>query len=517
MEYYHILNLKKEPFSNSPEPDFLFQSPQHTTCLQMLELAVRLRRGLNVVIGDVGTGKTTLCRKLIQNFSFTTADSPEIETHLLLDPALSSTHEFLQTVAILLGIKDFDSQENEWHLKERIKNYLFSKGVDEEKIIVLIIDEGQKIPKACLEVLREFLNYETNNLKLLQIIIFAQKEFRATLNKHYNLSDRVNFLYYLKPLNFRQMRAMINYRINIARDSEIAQSLFSFWSLALIYMATQGYPRKVVSLCHQVILMLIIRGKKKAGLILVKNSITEMAKPLFLKAKWAVVSILIIFVLGFTAITFFTQHLVIDTSGQKTVSAIGSNSPAYSSNDNLLIVQNIDKKMPGNMGTIKVSEGSTLWQILKNVYGNANPEIVYAVLKANPQIKDTDVILAGTIITFPSIPSGYVSLKKGDLIIQIEVGKNMGIVYNSFLENIYEQNVPPLVFFPFWNKREEGINFAVIIDKCFNNIRDVEDEIGKLPPEYAAKTIILSEWDENTVFFNRKIIPRLGDIHPEAK
>ena len=507
MEYYHILNFKKEPFSNSPEPEFLFQSPQHTTCLQMLELAVRLRRGLNVVIGDVGTGKTTLCRKLIQNFSFTTADAPEIETHLLLDPALSSTHEFLQTVALLLGIKDFNSQDNEWHLKERIKNYLFSKGVDEEKIIVLIIDEGQKIPKACLEVLREFLNYETNNLKLLQIIIFAQKEFRATLNKYNNLSDRVNFLYYLKPLSFRQMRAMINYRINTARESEIAQSLFSFWALALIYMATRGYPRKVVSLCHQVILMLIIRGKKKSGLILVKNSITEMAKPIFIKAKWATVSILIIIVLCVSAITFFTQYLAADNSEQKIVSEMVNNSKVNSLKDNL-IVQNIYKKMPRNLGTIKISEGSTIWQILKNVYGSASPEIVYTLLKANPQIKDTDLILAGTIITFPSIPSGYVSLKKGDLIIQIEAGKDMGNVYNSFLENNYEQNVPPLVFFPFWNRKEEGIKFAVIIEKCFNNIRDVEDEIGKLPPEYAAKTIILSEWDENMVFFNRKIIPR---------
>ena len=508
MEYYHILNFKKEPFSNSPEPEFLFQSPQHTTCLQMLELAVRLRRGLNVVIGDVGTGKTTLCRKLIQNFSFTEKDSPEIETHLLLDPALSSTHEFLQTVALLLGIKDYNSQENDWNLKERIKNYLFSKGVDEEKIIVLIIDEGQKIPKACLEVLREFLNYETNNLKLLQIIIFAQKEFRVTLKKHYNLSDRVNFLYYLKPLNFRQMRAMINYRISIARETEIAQSLFGFWGLVLIFAATRGYPRKVVSLCHQVILMLIIRGKKKAGLMLVKNSISEMAKPLFIKAKWAAVSILIMIVLGLSAITFFTQHLAADNSKQKIVPEMVNNFPVYSLNDNLSVVQNVDKNMPRNLGTIKVSEGSTFWQILKNVYGYASSEIIYTVLKANPQIKDTDMILAGTIITFPSIPSGYTSLKKGDLVIQIEDGKDMGNVYNSFLENISEQNVPPLVFFPFWNKNEKGIRFAVIIEKCFNNIQDVEDEIGKLPPQYAAKTIILSEWDENTVFFNRKIIPR---------
>jgi phage tail protein X len=256
-----------------------------------------------------------------------------------------------------------------------------------------------------------------------------------------------------------------------------------------------------------VILMIIIRGKKKAGFLLVKNSINEMAKPLFIKAKWAAVSILILIVLGFSAITFFTQRLAAYTSRQKIESAIVNNFQVNSSNDNL-IVQNIDKKMPMNLGAIKVSKGSTIGQVLQNVYGKASSETVHAVLKANPQIKNLNKILAGTIINFPSIPSDYVSLKKGDLIIQIEAGKDMENVYNAFLRNIYQQNMPRLVFFPFWNKKEEEIRFAVIIDKCFNNIRDVEDEIGKLPPAYAAKTIILSEWDENTVFFNRKIMSR---------
>jgi len=127
MDYYNILNFKKEPFSNSPEPEFLFQLPQQTSCLQKLELAVRLRRGINVVIGDIGAGKTTLCRKLIRNFSSVTADSAEIETHLLLDPAFNSVVEFLQTVALMLGIKDLNNFESEWHLKERIKNYLLTK------------------------------------------------------------------------------------------------------------------------------------------------------------------------------------------------------------------------------------------------------------------------------------------------------------------------------------------------------------------------------------------------------
>ena len=419
MEYYQILNFKKEPFSNSPEPEFLFQSPQHTTCLQMLELAVRLRRGLNVVIGDVGTGKTTLCRKLIQDFSRVEADSSEIETHLLLDPALASTQEFLQTVAVLLGIKDFDSKQDEWHLKEKIKNYLFSKGVDEGKIIVLIIDEGQKIPEACIEVLREFLNYETNSQKLLQIIIFAQEEFQATLKNHHNLTDRVNCLYYLKALSFRQMRAMINYRIGIARESDTSQSLFSFWGLALIYASTGGYPRKIVSLCHQVILMLIIRGKKKAGLMLVKNSIREMSRPLFLKIRWATVSILVIVVLGLSAGAFFTQRLGADTSAVKLASIVSKTS-VNTSNENLSVSQKIENTMPGSLGTIRISKGSTIWQISQNVYGSTESEIINAVIKANQQIKDANKIPAGAFIKIPSIASANVSVKKGDFIIQIE-------------------------------------------------------------------------------------------------
>ena len=292
MEYYDILNFKKEPFSNSPEPEFFFEAPKHMGCLQKLELAIRLRRGLNVVIGDVGTGKTTLCRKLIRQFSLSPKDSQEIETHLLLDPSFNNAIEFLQTVSMLLGIKEIEGQESEWQLKEKIKNYLFNKGVNEEKIIVLIIDEGQKIPENCLEILREFLNYETNNFKLLQIIIFAQKEFRTILDQRINLSDRINNVHYLKPLNFKQMRAMVRYRISVSRDSDNAPALFSFGALLAIYFATGGYPRKIVSLCHQVILMMIIRGRKKADFFLVISCLKEMymCHSLFRRLKWVALS-----------------------------------------------------------------------------------------------------------------------------------------------------------------------------------------------------------------------------------
>ena len=134
MDYYTILNLHKEPFSNSPDPDYFFHSQQHVGCLQKLELSLRLKRGLNVVIGDVGTGKTTLCRQLIRKLR----QDDTIETHLILDPYVSTTHEFLLTVTEMLTAEKPDKSEDDYQLKERIKNALFQKGVDEQKTTMLI-------------------------------------------------------------------------------------------------------------------------------------------------------------------------------------------------------------------------------------------------------------------------------------------------------------------------------------------------------------------------------------------
>jgi general secretion pathway protein A len=206
MEYFKILNLNKEPFSNSPEPEFFYESLQHVQCLQNLELAIRLRRGLNVVIGDVGTGKTTLCRQLINKFD----GYNNVKTFLLLDPAFTTPTEFLTALFKMFGIDTIhDSSATEWQLKEVIKNYIFEQGVVKDNTVVLIIDEGQKIPDMCLEILREFLNYETNEYKLLQIVIFAQREFENTLRERSNFTDRINFLHELGPLNFRDTRSMI--------------------------------------------------------------------------------------------------------------------------------------------------------------------------------------------------------------------------------------------------------------------------------------------------------------------
>jgi general secretion pathway protein A len=267
MDYFKILNLNKEPFSNSPDPDFFFHSRQHLDCLQKLELSLLLRRGLNVIIGDVGTGKTTLCRQLIRRFS----QKKEVETHLILDPHVLNASEFLATVTEMFTGKKPPVGSHEWQIKEQIKRYLFHKGVDNNKTVVLIIDEGQKIPTFCLEILREFLNFETNEYKLLQIVIFAQKEFEGTIRKYPNFADRINLYHSLKPLSFRDTRLMIKYRLEKSSNSQKKMRLFTLPALWSIYRITAGYPRRIINLCHQSILSMIIQNRSKSGYFLVKT------------------------------------------------------------------------------------------------------------------------------------------------------------------------------------------------------------------------------------------------------
>ncbi|SHK00233.1 general secretion pathway protein A [Desulfatibacillum alkenivorans DSM 16219] len=266
MDYFQLLDLKKEPFSNSPDPEFFYGSRQHLGCLQKLELSVRLRRGLNVITADVGMGKTTLCRQLIRRF----AADKDVRTHLLLDPACSSAHEFLCIIAQMFNLPVDPEKDTERRLKEKIKGYLFEQGVEKEKVTALIIDEGQKLPYHCTEVLREFLNYETNSNKLLQIIIFAQTEFDQILQEHPNFADRVSLYHKLLPLSYKETKALVQFRLREAAEG-VVPAIFSesgFWA---VYRSTGGYPRKIVELGYRVLLALIVQSRRKANWRLVRS------------------------------------------------------------------------------------------------------------------------------------------------------------------------------------------------------------------------------------------------------
>ena len=136
MNPFEALNVEREPFSNTPDPSFLARTRQHATCLQELEISLRLRRGLNVVTGDIGTGKTTLCRSLLRAF----AEEQGTDVHLLLDPHFDTSEEFLRVILGSVAGVSPDPCLNLWQLKETLKQQLFRLGMVEKRLVILVID-----------------------------------------------------------------------------------------------------------------------------------------------------------------------------------------------------------------------------------------------------------------------------------------------------------------------------------------------------------------------------------------
>ena len=138
-----------------------------------------------------------------------------------------------------------------------------------------MIDEGQKLPLFCLETLRELLNYETNDSKLLQIIILAQKEFNDTVLQLDNFNDRINFQYSLSALGFSETKALIKFRLEQSASHNADIPIFSFWAMVAIYKQTKGFPRKIINLCHHLMLNMIIENMTSQMLYVISLMIND--------------------------------------------------------------------------------------------------------------------------------------------------------------------------------------------------------------------------------------------------
>lgn len=304
MRYFEVLNLRREPFSNSPDPELFYRTKQHRECLQALEIAIRLKRGLSVVTGHVGTGKTTLCRQLIRVL----AERQGVVTHLVLDPTFSDARELLVHLNGFFGVEaEAANQASDWQLRENIKNALWGLAVEEDQLVVLIVDEGQKMSFECLEILRELLNFETNENKLLQIVIFGQLEFEPILEAKANLADRVNLRFRIEPLDFQDTRELIQARLAMCSKDISLEGLFSFWALLAVFLATDGFPRQIVQLCHQALLAVIIKERPRVTWGVVRSCMRwrTLGLPRHRRWPWALAGALcVMLALAGTAVYF---------------------------------------------------------------------------------------------------------------------------------------------------------------------------------------------------------------------
>jgi general secretion pathway protein A len=234
--YLEFFGLQEKPFGLTPDPKFLFLSEQHQEALDHLLYGVRQKEGFVVISGDIGTGKTTLCRALLERL-----DANEVTTALIFNPLLTE-EELLRAI-----LDDYNLPARGTTRKELLDelNHFLLEELAGGKTVVLIIDEAQNLSTSCLELVRSLTNLETHKEKLIQIILVGSEELAATLElpamRH--LQQRISVRYHLLPLNLNETRAYIQHRLSMAG----AAGGISFNTRAIkeIYLYSKGVPRRI--------------------------------------------------------------------------------------------------------------------------------------------------------------------------------------------------------------------------------------------------------------------------------
>ncbi|MBL0711611.1 MAG: AAA family ATPase [Colwellia sp.] len=265
MYLYHF-GLTELPFTLTPNTSFYFPLQSHHEALAVLSTALQAGEGFIKVIGEVGTGKTLLCRKLLNEIPdhFITAYIP--------NPYLNPD-ELRRALAVVLGVKQAQRMSVQL-LTQRIQTRLLELH-SQGHSVVLILDEAQALPEASLEALRLFTNLETETRKLLQVVLFAQPEldYRLAQTQFRQLRQRITFSYKLRPMNTAEVTQYIQHRMNVAGYK--GANLFSERICKKITKASHGIPRLVNILCHKMLMLIYGQGHYQITNKIVKAAIMD--------------------------------------------------------------------------------------------------------------------------------------------------------------------------------------------------------------------------------------------------
>lgn len=259
--YQDHFKLREAPFSLTPDPDYFYNCTGHQQALNVLLVALQSGEGLIKITGEVGTGKTLLCRKLLA------ALAKEFRTAYLPNPLLQP-FDLYQALAEELNI--MVPRGGTMHdLVKRITEELIVLRQGNKKA-VLCIDEAQAMPKESLEALRLLSNLETEKQKLLQIVVFAQPELDEQLshNDLRQLRQRITFSYDLPALDRAALEGYVHHRLDVAGHK--GHRLFDESALDAVYRSSRGIPRLVNILCHKALMVAYGQGKRTVDLSQVK-------------------------------------------------------------------------------------------------------------------------------------------------------------------------------------------------------------------------------------------------------
>ena len=268
--YREFFGLHSDPFSLTPDSEFFFSDRIRQEALNTLLYGVRSGEGFIKIVGEVGTGKTTLCRQFLR------AIADEAETAYILDPLLRGD-ELLRTVALELGLDPEGKSQQE--LLSAVRSFMLETW-EKGRPVVLLVDEAQALPLNTLEQLRLLSNLETEKAKLLRIVLVGQPELDVRLREPSirQLHQRIVYSYTLGPLSRKELGSYLQYRMRVAGHQ--GGEVFQPRAVRVLYRSSGGVLRLVNILAHKALLAAYGDGQQQVSGRHVKAAIrdTEAAK-----------------------------------------------------------------------------------------------------------------------------------------------------------------------------------------------------------------------------------------------
>jgi len=264
--YNEFYGFREAPFNITPDPRFLFFSDKHREAFNHVLFGIRERKGFIQITGEVGAGKTTVCRAILAELG------PTYRTALILNPMVTST-QLMRTILAELGLEPRKLDRTAY--LEILNRYLLERAASGDDV-VLLIDEAQDLEPELLEQVRLLSNLETDQRKLLQIVLIGQPELREKLNQKglRQLRQRITVRYHLAPLDRFETERYIGHRLRVAGAD--GRPSFSPWAIRKVHRYAHGVPRLINAVCDKTLLYGYVNGTYELKSRAVGQAIREL-------------------------------------------------------------------------------------------------------------------------------------------------------------------------------------------------------------------------------------------------